>query len=146
LRDTIINLGGDGYYYMTGSSGDNIWDVTSGIELWRSKDLQQWDYVGLVWSFVKDATWEKMRVMSGRRKFIMSGAITISPTASPAAPVGAPAFSKAAPANRRGRTLMRWPAAPASVAELMPPCLQTMTTRFISRVVAAVRFAKCCPT
>jgi hypothetical protein len=59
LRDTIINKGGDGFYYMTGSSGDNIWDVTSGIELWRSKDLRKWDYVGLVWSFVKDATWEK---------------------------------------------------------------------------------------
>jgi len=59
LRDTIINRGGDGFYYMTGSSGDNIWDVTSGIELWRSKDLQQWDYVGLVWSFAQDATWEK---------------------------------------------------------------------------------------
>jgi hypothetical protein len=59
LRDTIINQGGDGFYYMSGSSGDNIWDVTSGIELWRSKDLQQWDYVGLVWSFAKDATWEK---------------------------------------------------------------------------------------
>jgi hypothetical protein len=59
LRDTIINQGGDGFYYMTGSSGDNIWDVTSGIELWRSKDLKTWDYVGLVWSFAKDATWEK---------------------------------------------------------------------------------------
>ena len=40
LRDTIINQGGDGFYYMSGSSGDNIWDVTSGIELWRSKDLK----------------------------------------------------------------------------------------------------------
>lgn len=59
LRDTIINKGGDGFYYMTGSSGDNIWDVTSGIELWRSRDLKKWDYVGLVWSFLKDATWEK---------------------------------------------------------------------------------------
>jgi xylan 1,4-beta-xylosidase len=59
LRDTIINRGGDGFYYMTGSTGDNIWDVNSGIELWRSKDLKQWDYIGLVWSFVKDATWEK---------------------------------------------------------------------------------------
>src|SRR5579862_6536068 len=26
LRDTVICLGGDGHYYMTGSSGDNIWD------------------------------------------------------------------------------------------------------------------------
>jgi hypothetical protein len=59
LRDTIINRGGDGCFYMTGSSSDNIWDVTSGIELWRSKDVRNWDYLGLVWSFAKDATWEK---------------------------------------------------------------------------------------
>jgi hypothetical protein len=59
LRDTIITLGGDGLYYMTGSSGDNIWDRTDGIELWRSPDLKKWDYLGLVWSLAKDATWEK---------------------------------------------------------------------------------------
>ena len=59
LRDTIITLGGDGLYYMTGSSGDNIWDRTDGIELWRSPDLKQWDYLGLVWSLTKDSTWEK---------------------------------------------------------------------------------------
>ena len=58
LRDTIINLGGDGLYYMTGSTGDNIWDRNDGIELYRSKDLQHWDYLGLVWSFDKDATWQ----------------------------------------------------------------------------------------
>ncbi len=55
LRDTVINIGGDGLYYMTGSSGDNIWDRNDGIELWRSQDLKKWDYVGLVWSFDKDA-------------------------------------------------------------------------------------------
>jgi len=44
---------------MTGSSGDNIWDKNDGIELWKSKDLQHWDYLGLVWSFAKDATWQK---------------------------------------------------------------------------------------
>jgi beta-xylosidase len=43
-------------YYMTGSSGDNIWDRNDGIELWRSKDMKTWDYVGLVWSFDKDAS------------------------------------------------------------------------------------------
>ncbi|HEY4247917.1 MAG TPA: family 43 glycosylhydrolase [Lacunisphaera sp.] len=59
LRDTIITLGGDGFYYMTGSSGDNIWDRTDGIELWRSPDLKKWDYLGLVWSLAKDATWQK---------------------------------------------------------------------------------------
>lgn len=59
LRDTIINIGGDGLYYMTGSSGDNIWDITTGVELWRSADMKKWDYVGLVWSLDKDATWQK---------------------------------------------------------------------------------------
>jgi beta-xylosidase len=59
LRDTSICNGEDGFYYMTGSSGDNIWDLVDGIELWRSKDLQQWDYLGLVWSVDRDGTWEK---------------------------------------------------------------------------------------
>ena len=59
LRDTIICLGGDGHYYMTGSSGDNIWDRNDGVELWRSADLRAWDYLGLVWSIERDGTWEK---------------------------------------------------------------------------------------
>lgn len=59
LRDTIVILGGDGNYYLTGSSGANIWDFNDGIELWRSPDLKKWDYVGEVWSFDKDGTWEK---------------------------------------------------------------------------------------
>ena len=59
LRDTIITPGGDGLYYMTGSSGDNIWDRNAGIELWKSADLKKWDYVGLVWSLAKDATWQR---------------------------------------------------------------------------------------
>jgi xylan 1,4-beta-xylosidase len=59
LRDTIVILGGDGNYYMTGSSGADIWDFNDGIELWRSADLKKWDYVGEVWSFDKDGTWEK---------------------------------------------------------------------------------------
>jgi xylan 1,4-beta-xylosidase len=59
LRDTVIAVGGDGLYYMTGSSGDNIWDRNDGIELWRSPDLRTWDYLGLVWSFDRDATWQK---------------------------------------------------------------------------------------
>jgi beta-xylosidase len=59
LRDTSICDGEDGFYYMTGSSGDNIWDLCDGIELWRSKDLKTWDYLGLVWSVDRDGTWEK---------------------------------------------------------------------------------------
>ena len=59
LRDTIVILGGDGNYCLTGSSGADIWDFNDGIELWRSADLKKWDYVGEVWSFDKNGTWEK---------------------------------------------------------------------------------------
>ena len=59
LRDTIICRGGDGWYYMTGTTGDNIWDLNNGIELWRSKDLQQWEYRGKVWDIDREGTWQK---------------------------------------------------------------------------------------
>jgi beta-xylosidase len=59
LRDTVVRLGGDGNYYLTGSSGADIWDFNDGVELWRSPDLKKWDYVGEVWTFDKDGTWEK---------------------------------------------------------------------------------------
>jgi len=59
VRDTVITLGGDGNYYMTGSTGENIWAFNDGVELWRSKDLSTWTYMGLVWSLDKDAGWEK---------------------------------------------------------------------------------------
>jgi beta-xylosidase len=59
LRDTFICVGGDGAYYLTGSSGDNVFDRNDGIELWRSNDFRKWDYLGLVWSIERDGTWEK---------------------------------------------------------------------------------------
>lgn len=57
LRDTQICLGGDGAYYMTGSTGDNIWAFNDGVELWRSTDLTDWTYLGLVWSLDRDGGW-----------------------------------------------------------------------------------------
>jgi beta-xylosidase len=59
VRDTIVCLGGDGHYYMTGSTGDNIWAFNDGVELWRSADLQSWHYLGLVWSIERDGGWER---------------------------------------------------------------------------------------
>ncbi|MCH8686206.1 family 43 glycosylhydrolase [Pedomonas mirosovicensis] len=59
IRDTIVCLGGDGAYYMTGSTGDNIWAMNDGVELWRSTDLFNWEYLGLVWSIERDGGWEK---------------------------------------------------------------------------------------
>ena len=59
VRDTVIRIGGDGMYYLTGSTGEDIWDHNDGVELWRSSDLRKWDYLGLVWSFEKDSTWQR---------------------------------------------------------------------------------------
>ncbi len=59
MRDTIVILGGDGNYYLTGSTGDNIWTYNDGIEIWKSPDLINWKYLGLVWSIEKDSGWEK---------------------------------------------------------------------------------------
>jgi xylan 1,4-beta-xylosidase len=59
VRDTIVCRAGDGNYYMTGSTGQNIWAFNDGVELWKSSDLKQWEYLGLVWSVEKDGTWER---------------------------------------------------------------------------------------
>jgi hypothetical protein len=59
MRDTVIRVGGDGMYYLTGSTGEDIWDHNDDVELWRSADLKKWDYLGLVWSIEKDGTWER---------------------------------------------------------------------------------------
>ena len=60
MRDAVIILGGDGNYYLTGSTGRSIWKYNDGIELYRSSDLKTWDYLGLVWSIDKDGGWEKL--------------------------------------------------------------------------------------
>jgi len=57
LRDTQICVGGDGAYYMTGSTGDNIWAFNDGVELWRSENLSDWSYLGLVWSLDREGGW-----------------------------------------------------------------------------------------
>jgi beta-xylosidase len=60
VRDTCICLGPDGTYYLTGTTGHPTWWQTNeGIRMWKSKDLKKWEPMGLVWSFAKDATWQK---------------------------------------------------------------------------------------
>lgn len=63
LRDTYINLGNDGYYYMTGTTGlegrETARDLSPGIRLWRSKNLKDWEDMGYVWAFEEDGTWQK---------------------------------------------------------------------------------------
>lgn len=70
LRDTYVTFGPDGYYYMTGTTATagrkfsngriHCWDYNDGIYLWRSKDMHQWQSMGLIWSFDKDgAAWQR---------------------------------------------------------------------------------------
>jgi acetyl esterase/lipase len=60
MRDTAICLAEDGNYYLTGTTGHPTWWKTNdGIRVWRSSDLKEWEPLGLVWSFEKDATWQE---------------------------------------------------------------------------------------
>jgi len=59
LRDASICVGGDKYYYLTGTIGPDFMIANEGIKLWRSKDLKEWEALGLVWSIEKDGTWQK---------------------------------------------------------------------------------------
>lgn len=79
MRDTYVTLAPDGYYYMTGTTATpdrefegepHCWDWNDGIYLWRSNDLNNWEPMGLVWSFDKDATWQKdPRVFGENEKY-----------------------------------------------------------------------------
>lgn len=70
MRDTYVMTGPDGYYYMTGTTATpgrvfpsgrvHCWDYNDGLYMWRSKDLKQWEPMGLIWSFDKDAAeWQR---------------------------------------------------------------------------------------
>lgn len=70
MRDTYVMYGPDNYYYLTGTTATpgrafpngriHCWDYNDGLYLWRSKDLQHWDSLGLIWSFDKDAAaWQR---------------------------------------------------------------------------------------
>ena len=66
LRDTSICVGGDGVYYLTGTTGSpDWWAVTGDIQVWKSSDLKTWTPViekprkrSVVWNIDRDGTWE----------------------------------------------------------------------------------------
>ncbi len=67
IRDAMICKGGDGNYYMTGTTGeehfilpgDTYWLTNPGIQVFRSKDLRNWESLDYVWNFEEDGTWQK---------------------------------------------------------------------------------------
>lgn len=67
VRDTSVRLGPDGMYYLTGTTGyPTWWKTNEGIRMWKSRDLKNWQEMGLVWSIDKDGTWQK-EVKDGNR-------------------------------------------------------------------------------
>jgi hypothetical protein len=59
VRDTSICLGGDGNYYLTGTTGfPTWWKTNEGIRVWKSPDLKNWEPLGLVWK-IEQGTWQK---------------------------------------------------------------------------------------
>lgn len=67
MRDTYVTGGGDGYYYLTGTTAapgkSHCWDWNDGLHLWRSPDLKKWEHLGMVWSLDRDATWQREAVI-----------------------------------------------------------------------------------
>ncbi|WEK37445.1 MAG: family 43 glycosylhydrolase [Candidatus Pseudobacter hemicellulosilyticus] len=69
LRDTYVMNAPDGYYYLTGTTASpgrvfpgevHCWDYNDGLYMWRSKDLKQWESMGLIWGFDRDAApWQQ---------------------------------------------------------------------------------------
>jgi len=61
VRDTSVCVVGDGNYYLIGTTGHPTWWKTNeGIRMWKSADLKTWKLLGLVWTFERDATWQKL--------------------------------------------------------------------------------------
>lgn len=79
LRDTYVTLGHDGYYYMTGTykmpDRPTAFDDSPGIKLWRSKNLKDWEDMGLALDLYKTDAWQKDHFIdtSGKKKKDLNG-------------------------------------------------------------------------
>ena len=77
IRDTSIRLGGDKYYYMTGTTGGpDWWTVTANIQMWKSTDLKAWTPVvtqprvqTAVWNIDRQGTWQKSIMLRDGQPF-----------------------------------------------------------------------------
>jgi len=69
VRDTSVCPGPDKIYYLIGTTGHPTWwNVNEGVRMWKSKDLKTWDAMGLVWSYEKNATWQKVKTAPDGKK------------------------------------------------------------------------------
>jgi hypothetical protein len=77
MRDTSIRMGGDGNYYMVGTTGaPDWWTVTADLKMWRSVDLQTWTPVvteprvqTTVWNIDRQGTWQKKMTLRDGQDF-----------------------------------------------------------------------------
>ncbi len=78
MRDPSVTLGGDGYYYAVGTKDFGWVYPEGGIEMWRSKDLKNWETMGFVWTFAKEGSqWMKDAVHKrGDRKMLWAPEVT----------------------------------------------------------------------
>ena len=65
LRDPFVTVGADGRYYMTGTYDPVDWSNTREIRVYRSDDLKNWQDLGAVWNYERDATWQKKLLTDG---------------------------------------------------------------------------------
>ncbi len=65
MRDTFITVGADGKYYMTGTYDPVDWANTREIHVYRSDNIYDWVDLGCVWSYERDATWQKQIIKDG---------------------------------------------------------------------------------
>lgn len=59
LRDVSMCRGADSCYYLTGTLGPDFMVSNEGIKVWRSKDMKNWECLGLVWGIERDGSWQK---------------------------------------------------------------------------------------
>ena len=59
MRDPFVLNAPDGHYYLIGTYEPKDWHNTREIHIYRSDDLSAWEDLGAVWSYERDATWQK---------------------------------------------------------------------------------------
>lgn len=61
MRDPSICIGHDGAYYCVATLGKASQPPHGGLKMWRSTDLENWEEMGYIWNWEKDATWQLNR-------------------------------------------------------------------------------------